>query len=168
MNKIIVIRKKKTLTETMTTSIVKLLFKKGDRREIGNYRPLSLSCTDYKILAKVTTERIKPMLSQTIGTEQQGFIKGGDITGNLMLAKEIIEYCEENNIEAYMIMMDFRKAYDRIDRSTMIETLKAMNISETVIDLILLLYNNSSALIIMNDEKGFRFRTYGSKKGLST
>ena len=145
----------------MTTSIVKLLFKKGDRRKIGNYRPLSLSCIDYKILAKVITERIKPMLSQIIGTEQQGFIKGGDITGNLMLAKEIIEYCEENNIEAYMIMMYFKKAYDRIDRSTMIETLKAMNISETIIDLILLLYNNSSAHIIMNDEKSFRFQTHG-------
>ena len=54
---------KKKLTDTMTTSTVKLLFKKGDRRQIGKYRPLSLACTDYKMLAKVITERIKPMLS---------------------------------------------------------------------------------------------------------
>ena len=37
---------KKKLTETMTTSTVKLLFKKGDGRQIGNYRPLSFVCTD--------------------------------------------------------------------------------------------------------------------------
>ena len=46
---------KKKLTETMTTSTVNLLFKKGDRRQIENYRPLSLACTYYKILAKVIT-----------------------------------------------------------------------------------------------------------------
>jgi len=71
----------------MTTSIVKLPFKKGDRRQIGNYRSLSLACTDYKIPAKVITERLKPMLNDIIGTEQQGFIQGGDITGNLMRVK---------------------------------------------------------------------------------
>ena len=27
---------------------------------IRNYRPLSLACIDYKILAKIITERIKP------------------------------------------------------------------------------------------------------------
>ena len=77
----------------MRTSVVKLLFKKGDRKQIGNYRPLSLANSDYKIFAKAITERIKKTLKQIIGTEQQGFIKGGDITGNLILVKEIIEYC---------------------------------------------------------------------------
>ena len=83
---------------------------------IRNYRPLSLACIDYKILAKIITERIKPALKQIIGTEQKGFIQGGDITGNLKLVKEIMIYCKEEDIEAYMIMIDFKKAYDRIDR----------------------------------------------------
>ena len=65
---------------------------------IGNYRPLSLACTDYKILAKIITERIKPALKQIIGKEQQGFIQRGDITGNLILVKEIMEYCKEEDI----------------------------------------------------------------------
>ena len=46
----------KNLTETMRTSVVKLLYRKGGRRQIGNYRPLSLAFIDYKILAKVITE----------------------------------------------------------------------------------------------------------------
>ena len=37
-------------------------------------------------------------------------IQGGDITGNLVLVKEIMEYCKEEDLEAYMIMMDFKKA----------------------------------------------------------
>ena len=64
----------------MRTAIVKLLHKKNDRKEIGNYQPLSLLCVDYKILAKLTTELIKPVLTQVIGNEQQGFVMGGDIS----------------------------------------------------------------------------------------
>ena len=72
-------------------------------------------------------------------TEQQGFIQGEHITGNLLPVKVTIEYCNKENIETYMIMMDYKKLYNRIDRSTMEETLKAMNISETIIDLTKLL-----------------------------
>ena len=92
----------------MRTSIVKIFYRKGDRRIIGNYLPLSLALIDYKILAKIVTEGIKPALKQIIGMEQQGFIQGGDITGNLILVKEIMEYCKEEDIEAYMITMDFK------------------------------------------------------------
>ena len=94
----------------MGTLIVKLLFKKGDRRQIGNYRPISLAYTDYKILAKVITEKLKSMLNDIICIEQQGFNKGRNITGNLILVREIIEYCKENNVEAYMIMMELKNA----------------------------------------------------------
>ena len=50
-----------------------------------------------------------------------------------------MEYCKEEEIGSYMIMMYFKKAYDRIDRKTMEETLRAMNFSEKIIDLVLLL-----------------------------
>ena len=69
------LNEQKQLTETMRTSIVKIFYKKGDRRMIGNYRPLSLALIDYKILAKIVTEGIKPALKQIIGMEQQGFIQ---------------------------------------------------------------------------------------------
>ena len=53
------LNEQKQLTETMSTSIVTILYKKVDRRMIGNYRLMSLANTDYKILAKIITERIK-------------------------------------------------------------------------------------------------------------
>ena len=54
----------------MRTSVVKLLYKKGDKRQIGTYMHLSLASTDYKILATVIPERLKPVLNEIIGTEQ--------------------------------------------------------------------------------------------------
>ena len=47
-----------TLTKTQKTSAVSVLHKGGERSEIRNYRPISLLCADYKILAKILTNRI--------------------------------------------------------------------------------------------------------------
>ena len=145
----------------MRTALVKLLHKKNGRRDIGNYRPLSLLCVDYKILAKETTERIKPVLTQVIGNDQQGFIMGGDITGNLILVKEIIEYCKEENVDAYMILMDFQKAYDRVDRDAMEQTMREMNFPSTIMELINLLYTDAEAIVIVNNKFGTKFKTNG-------
>ena len=158
---IIELRKQKRLTETMRTAIVKLLHKNNDRRDIGNYRPLSLLCADYKITAKATTERIKPALTQVIGNEQQGFVQGGDISGNLILVKEIIQYCNDEQVEAYMILMDFMKAYDRVDREAMDQTIKAMNFPTYIQEMISLLYTDAEAIVVINGTLGPRFRTHG-------
>ena len=149
------------MTQNMRTSVVKLLFKKKDRKDIGNYRPISLLCADYKIIAKVITERMKKVLKQVIDADQQGFIEGGDITGNLMLVKEIIEYCNEEEKEGCMIMMDFMKAYDRVDRGAMMETMRAMNFGERFLEMIEMLYAKSVAKVIVNGEMGEEFETCG-------
>ena len=74
-----------------------------------------------------------------------------------MIVKEIIECCTENNTEAYVIVMDFKKACDRIDRTKMMKHMRAMNISECLIELVEIIYTDSSAIITMNNEKGERF-----------
>ena len=128
------------MTDTMKMAIVKILFKKSDKKRIENYRPISLLTADYKILAKILTERLKKVLTRLIGAEQQGFIPGGDIAGNLLLVKEIIAHCDDEDMEGVMIMMDFMKAYDRVDRETVYETMSAMNIGEGFGNMVRVLY----------------------------
>ena len=41
------------LCESQKRSVLSLIFKKGDRCLLKNYRPISLSTTDYKILAHI-------------------------------------------------------------------------------------------------------------------
>ena len=41
------------------------------------------------------------------------------------------------------------------------DTLRAMNFSEKITDLVLLMYAGSEAIIVTNDEKGERFKTKG-------
>ena len=44
-------------------SVVSLLYKKGQREDIRNWRPISLLNTDYKVLSKILAERLKKVLS---------------------------------------------------------------------------------------------------------
>ena len=44
-------------------SVVCLLFKKGDRSDPANYRPISLIPVDLKIYARVLTNRLRPLSS---------------------------------------------------------------------------------------------------------
>ena len=44
------------------------------------------------------------------------------------------------------------------------ETLRAMNFSEKIIDLVLLLYTGSEGIIVTKDEKGERFKTKGGAR----
>ena len=46
------------LAESHKQIIMSLLFKKGDRQTLKNYRPLSLSNTDYEILAFILDYRM--------------------------------------------------------------------------------------------------------------
>ena len=43
----------------------------------------------------------------------------------------------------------------------MLKTIKAMNISPKIVELVKLLYANSSIIVVTNDEKGKSFRTEG-------
>ncbi|KAJ8397772.1 hypothetical protein AAFF_G00434610 [Aldrovandia affinis] len=46
----------------MQKGVLVLLHKGGDRAELGNWRPLTLLTTDYKVLAKVATARLRRVM----------------------------------------------------------------------------------------------------------
>ena len=52
-------------------ALIVLLYKKGIRELITNWRPISLSNTDLKILSKVLAERLKIVLPEIIKTDQR-------------------------------------------------------------------------------------------------
>ena len=57
-------------------ALIILLYKKGARENIRNWRPISLSNSDIKILSKLLAERLKLVLPEIIDNEQTGCVKG--------------------------------------------------------------------------------------------
>lgn len=52
------------------------LYKKKDRDDIANYRPITVLNADYKIFTKALTIRLAPAALKVIHPDQAGFMKG--------------------------------------------------------------------------------------------
>jgi hypothetical protein len=64
------------LSFSQRTGLISPLYKKNDRLDVKNWRPISLLCTDYKILSKVLTNRLKTILSSVISESQACGVPG--------------------------------------------------------------------------------------------
>lgn len=107
---------KKSLPQTMTQATISVLLKKNkDPLKCESYRPVSLLNCDYKILTKVLSARIEPVMNKIIHPDQTGFIAGRQLSSNLRRLFNVI-YSSENNMEPEIVIsLDAHKAFDRIE-----------------------------------------------------
>ncbi|TWW61013.1 Transposon TX1 uncharacterized 149 kDa protein ORF 2 [Takifugu flavidus] len=66
-------------------AVVTLLPKKGNLREIKNWRPVSLLCVDYRILSKTLASRLREAMEQVIHRDQTYCVPGRSITRKRLL-----------------------------------------------------------------------------------
>ena len=64
-----------TLSESQRKAVMSFVFKKDDDEDISNYRPISLTNVDYRILAFTLAQRMQKVVSNMIGTDQTAYIK---------------------------------------------------------------------------------------------
>ena len=88
---------------------------KGDKREIVNYRPITILNADYKVLTKVLANRLAEVATKLIHPDQAGFVPGRRIHHQTQLAKMMIDYCEAEEINGVIVALDQEKAYDKIN-----------------------------------------------------
>ena len=79
-----------------------------------NYRPISLTNMDYKILAYVLTNRLEEHLPFLISPYQTTYIKGRFIGTNIRSVQDMITDITENDKEHLVLFLDFCKAFDSI------------------------------------------------------
>lgn len=60
---------KKKLPHSLRKSIISFINKKGNRNDISNYRPISLTNIDYKILAFILASRIQSVIAEIVMTK---------------------------------------------------------------------------------------------------
>ena len=97
-------------------AVLSLLPKKGDLALLANWRPVALLCTDYKILSRVLSNRLKQCLHMIVQVDQTYCIKGRTIMDNLFLIRDTIDLCELYNVDVGIVALDQCQAFDRIDR----------------------------------------------------
>ena len=71
--------------ESTLDGVVHPIYKAGARSEPGNYRPITLLNTDYRLLAKILASKLGPVLAKCIGPEQGAFLPERLIGDNIIL-----------------------------------------------------------------------------------
>lgn len=88
-------------------------------------RPISLSNFINKILSRVLHDRLGDILTRLVSVNQSGFVKGRNITENILLAQKIVsDIGKRGKPSNVIIKLDMAKAYDRVSWFFMIKVLK--------------------------------------------
>ena len=105
-----------------------------------NYRPISLSNTDYKILAFVLVNRLHKVIDRIISNEQTAYIKKRFIGENIRILLDTIEYFERKNDPGVILFIDFEKAYDSIEWEFIFISLSKFGFQEKFMNWVKILY----------------------------
>ena len=117
---------KMTVPRVWKTSIMKILFKgKGSKTDPNNYRGISLLDCLYKVLTHLLNNRLLAHLSEMLPPEQYGFRQGrGTSTPIRILKEEIQDALSTPKGHMYGLFIDFRKAFDCVNRTLLTTKLK--------------------------------------------
>jgi hypothetical protein len=113
------------------SAIVRPIFKKGDKFDAANYRPVSLTSLVVKAMESIIYDQVVRFLldCDLIPLQQHGFLPGKSIQSNLLacLADWTREVDNGNSVD--VLYLDFSKAFDRVPKRRLISKLQHLGIS---------------------------------------
>jgi len=132
-------------------SLITLLPKEGkDNKEIKNWRPITLSNCDAKIITKALSLRTARVLESIIDTSQTAYVPGRSITDNLRTNFYFKNFCQKNNKDAVSISLDAKKAFDSVSHKYIEETLEQYGFGPNFLKSFKTLYKDITARILIN------------------
>ncbi|KAF5344335.1 hypothetical protein D9758_013247 [Tetrapyrgos nigripes] len=134
------------------------LYKKNDRTEIANYRPITVLNTDYKIMTKVLAIHLAHAAPHLLHESQAGFVPGRLITDQTKLIRMIMDYTEVTEENGLLVALDQEKAYDKIDHEYLWKTLRKFKLPEAFITTVRHLYNDAHTKVMVNGHLSSDFK----------
>ena len=120
-----------TIPSDMKIQSINLIFKKGDKYDPSNYRPISLTYHLIKIFERVIRHKIVSHLeaNDLLSRNQHGFRKGRSCLTHLLKHIDDVIQSILNGNEHDVIYLDFAKAFDKVDHEILLKKLKICGIT---------------------------------------
>ncbi|KAG6940501.1 hypothetical protein G0U57_015904, partial [Chelydra serpentina] len=131
-------------------AVLALLPKKGDLRDLRNWRPVSLLSTDYKVVAKAISLRLRSVLADVIHPDQTYTVPGRTIFDNLYLVRDLLELGCRDGLSFALLSLDQEKAFDRMDHGYLLGTLRAFGFGPRFVGFLQVLYASAECLVKLN------------------
>ncbi|CAG4937562.1 unnamed protein product [Colias eurytheme] len=130
-----------------TKSTITLLHKKGDKGDIGNYRPISLMSNVYKVFSKIILSRITATLDANQPKEQAGFRSKYSTIDHIHVLRQVLQKYNEYNKIYYLGFVDYNKAFDSLEHDYIWEALNIQGIHGKYIRILQNIYSRSTAQV---------------------
>lgn len=138
------------MSDNLTKGMIILLFKKGDKTKLYNYRPLTMLNTDYKILTKILANRVKYVIKDIISSTQAYALPGRDISDTLMSIRDTIHFFKNSRNGGVVLNLDLNKTFDRVNHTFLKETMKKFGFGPKFLNWINVIYDNPKSCIKIN------------------
>jgi len=151
------IKNPETAPTWLTGGRTTLIYKKGEKDEAKNYRPITCLSTYYKLMTLILTDKIykHTTINEILPFEQKGVRrKARGCKDHLMIDKLIDEDAKRKKRSVSLMWIDYKKAYDSVPHSWIIEAMKLYKIDDTIINFIELLMPAWRTKIYLPHEKG--------------
>ena len=130
------------LPHDLSAGIISTLYKKKERDDPRNYRPITLLNGDYKIFTRVLTRRMNEAVVQFVSAPQNGFVPDSFLPENIMLLKLIQAYVGEEDLDAYLVFLDMEKAFDRCSWDFLIDAMSDIGFGDGFVKYVKLMYSH--------------------------
>ena len=142
--------------EAWSRSVIIPLHKKGDKLNTDNYRGISLLCAMSKIFASVLARRLRVWMEMEnkVCVEQAGFRTQHSTVDHIFtLFAMISKYVYgDRRGKLYVTFVDYRKAFDSVDRTQLWEVLRAARLSTKFLQMLKAMYGKVQACVRWGQE----------------
>ena len=150
------------------TSLLIPVHKKGDPAIVENFRPISLQPVLAKLFSKILDRRLRMWLEKFAPLKewQFGFKKGTSAMDAVTTMTSVLAYWLEKGRKAYTAFIDFKGAFDRVDRQLLFKKLSNRGIPMAFITVLRDMYTDTKAAVSIGSNISEPFRiTNGVKQG---
>ncbi|XP_065680623.1 uncharacterized protein LOC136094554 [Hydra vulgaris] len=144
---------KSQLPNQFNSANITALYKKVDKTDSGNYRPILLPCITFKILKGIIKRKLKKYLYENniVANQQHGFVKNRSCTTHLLENLVYIKRNVDQGIPVDVVLLDFKKAFDSVPHQRLISKLKAYGVSGLALNWFRACLSNRRQRVVIGD-----------------
>ena len=127
---------------------ITILPKKCDLTQCGNYRGIMLLSVPGKILSRIILSRIKSKVDEKLRPNQAGFRSNRSTTDQITTLRIILEQSKEWNSQLFVNFIDYKKAFDSLDRTSLWKILRHYGIPQKIVNIIKSMYEGGGGKVM--------------------
>ena len=154
--------------DNLKIQIIRPVYKKSNKREIGNYRPIALLSIIDKIIEKFFANKINKFFEKfkILSDIQYGYSKGKSTTQLLINLNEIVTKSLNEGKYVGIVLVDLQKAFDTFDKKILLQKCRKIGLRGKIYNIIeSYLDNRKTQVRICGEESEYNEINYGVPQG---